>query len=648
MNISSPNTSLFVRIRDGLAWRLHGILGDRIVYGSLRRAARAWRNIVLTRTIFIGVTGSAGKTTTKELLVGMLGKSGRAAGNRSSYNFIDEISKSVLQLSPLHDYFISEISGHKPGVMDLPLSFLRPTIGIVTVVRNDHGTAFANSVAAIAEEKSKLIKQLPKSGTAVLNADDELVLGMAKFSKGRVLTYGLSPSADLRADNVSSVWPQRLEFDLHYQGATARVRTQLCGTHWIPSVLGAIGGGLAAGRTLAECVRDIEQVPAFDGRMEPYIAPNGVAFIRDDFKAPYWTLDSCFDFVRAARAKRKIVVIGTLSDGGPLSAGTMYTRVARQVQEFADIAIFIGPWASHVLKLRDPARPDALLVFNRVVDAANYIHENATEGDLVLLKGTNKQDHLLRIPLLYTNNIQCWLDNCRRFDFCTVCQDRLKPQGQRPSDQRERIAIVEQIFPEVKLEAKEQVIVGLGNPQAERNGSPHNAGYEVVDHIARSLGLSWQASKGGWLARGDCNGVPVSLLKINAAMNHIGPLLQDAADALGFAHAQCILVYDDLDSPLGVVRGKQRGGSAGHRGVASILEVFQTADIRRIKVGVKPEQPIKNKVDYVLTPLQGEQRAALMGTMDAAQKLVFDMVRDSTRVKAPKAEAAQAAMQDGP
>lgn len=632
MNISSPNTSLFVRIRDAVAWRIHKILGDRIVYGALRLAARAWRTAFLPSTVFIGVTGSAGKTTTKELMVGMLGKRSKTAGNRSSYNHIDEICKSVLQLSPLHHYFISEVSVDQ---MYPPLSLLRPSIGIVTVVRNDHGASFGNSIEAIAEEKSKLIKQLPKTGTAVLNADDELVLSMAKFSQGRVLTYGLSPSADLRAENVTSVWPARLKFDLHYQGKSERVRTQLCGTHWIPSVLGAIGGGLAAGRTLSECVRDLEQVPPFDGRMEPFITSNGVAFIRDDFKAPYWTLDSCFDFVKSARAKRKIIVIGTLSDGGPLSAGTMYTRVARQVQQIADIAIFVGPWASHVLKLRDPAQPDALQVFNRVVDAAKFIHKNTTEGDLVLLKGTNKQDHLVRIPLLFDNNIHCWLDSCQRFDFCTVCQDRLKPQGQRPSDQGERIAIVEQIFPSLKLDAREQVIVGLGNPQAEREGSPHNAGFAVVELIASNLGLVWQASKGGWLARGICNGVPVCLLKINAPMNHIGPLLMDASKVLGFDSDQCILIYDDLDSPLGVARGKLRGGAAGHRGVASILEVFQTADIRRVKVGVKPEQPITNKVDYVLTPLQGVQRAALVHAIGAAQKLVFDMVRDSLRAKKP-------------
>ena len=88
----------------------------------------------------------------------------------------------------------------------------------------------------------------------------------------------------------------------------------MCGTHWIPSVLGAIGGGLAAGMTLDECAKGIASVAPFDGRMQPVDTPEGVTFIRDDYKAPLWTVDACFEFMKVARAQRKIIVIGELQD----------------------------------------------------------------------------------------------------------------------------------------------------------------------------------------------------------------------------------------------------------------------------------------------------------------------------------------------
>lgn len=78
----------------------------------------------------------------------------------------------------------------------------------------------------------------------------------------------------------------------------------------------AVGGGLATGMTLAQCAEGIASVAPFDGRMQPVTTPDGVTFIRDDFKAPLWTLDACLEFMKTAQAKRKIIVIGTLSDYG--------------------------------------------------------------------------------------------------------------------------------------------------------------------------------------------------------------------------------------------------------------------------------------------------------------------------------------------
>ena len=302
----------FIRVRNAIGWRLRRVFGDHAVDAAMIACARRWRPL-LKKPLFIGVTGSAGKTTTKELLLGMLSHKGQAVGNDGSYSNIDKQAEALLRLAPIHSFFVTELSEHRPGEMDENLPLVQPSIGIVTVVRDDHSSK-EYPREAIAAEMGKLIAALPATGTAVLNADDELVLAMAAKSVARVITYGLSPNAELRAEEISSVWPERLQMTLVRGSERVKLRTQLCGTHWVPSVLGAIGGGLAAGMTLDECAKGIASVAPFDGRMQPVTTPDGVTFIRDDFKSTLWTFEACFDFMKAARAKRKIIVIGEISD----------------------------------------------------------------------------------------------------------------------------------------------------------------------------------------------------------------------------------------------------------------------------------------------------------------------------------------------
>lgn len=633
-------TLTLTRIRAAIAWRLHRLLGDKIVYGSLLKTAYLWKSL-LRKPVIIGVTGSGGKTTTKELLLGMLSTKGKGVGNLSTYNNIEEIAKAVLRLRPTHSFFVSEVSGHLPNAMDRPLAFLKPSIGVVTVVKSDHQTAFDFSQEAIAREKEKMVTCLPASGTAVLNADDPLVLGMAQHCKAKVLTYGLSPTAHLRAENTSAVWPDRLNLTLAYGSQRVALRTQLCGAHWIPPVLGTIGAGLAAGMTLQECAQGIATVPPFTGRMQPVSSTDGVTFIRDDFKAPLWTIDSCFDFMRSAQAKRKIIVIGMLSECGTGALEKKYIKVARRAQEIADVTVFVGPFASHVLKARLPDRKDALHAFSHTREATEFINALTREGDLILLKGTNKQEHLERIILARTGDIACWRNDCLRIEFCSECPDRTKPSGTRPQQRSDAIsadAFATAAQPAVRrarVSPHEHVFVGLGNPGEKFEGTPHNVGYAVVEKIAASENLSWETYADVSIARGTIKNQSICLVKMQVVMNYTGPELKKLSEELGFDHAQCVLLFDDLDMPFGTVRARLRGGAAGHRGVASIIEAFQTDDIRRVKIGVKPKNAVLNNSDYVLGAFSESDLIEIDRAITVAGNRALEMVQ----TQANKAEA---------
>jgi len=632
MPFSPGNT--FIRVRAAIGWRLRGVFGDRRVDSVMIACARRWRPL-LRKPLFIGVTGSAGKTTTKELLLGMLGQRGGAVGNDGSYSNIDKIAEALLRLMPWHSYFVTELSGHRSGEMDENLPLVRPSIGIVTIIGDDHASA-EYPREAIIREKSKLVAALPPTGTAVLNADDPAVLGMAAVCKAKVITYGISPSADLRAEDVRSVWPERLQMTLLRGGERVALHTRLCGTHWVPAVLGTVGGGLAAGMTLAECAQALASVEPFDGRMQPVTTPDGVAFLRDDFKAPWWTLDACFDFMRAAQATRKIIVIGELSDVSP-AKGVAYARAAALAQEIADITVFIGPWASSALKARKPGQADALQVFSRVRDAAEFLKGCTRPGDLVLLKGTNRQDHLQRIILARTGAVACWRDDCRVVSFCNQCDQRMKPSGAPLLLSPQASANVTpgtESAPSTRIEPGEQVIVGLGNPEARYAGTPHNIGYELVDLLAVSLGLRWSTLPEAWIARGELAGHRVCLVKVRLAMNATGAGLKRLSRDMGFDPEQCVLVLDDLALPIGAVKMRQHGGAGGHRGVASILEAFQTDAVRRIKIGVGQAGPSVKQAEYVLTPFDAPSRAAMDAALTTATTRLRDMLAHPAAVAA--------------
>src|SRR6185295_7630506 len=133
-----------VRVRDALAWRVRSMVGeelvDRIVDATIEGIARRWRPLV-RKPVYIGVTGSVGKTTTKELLLGMLSHRGRGVGNYGSYSTMFGITRALLRLRPSHSFFVTELTGHAPNEMDRPLALVRPSIGIVTVIGDDHSSA---------------------------------------------------------------------------------------------------------------------------------------------------------------------------------------------------------------------------------------------------------------------------------------------------------------------------------------------------------------------------------------------------------------------------------------------------------------------------------------------------------------------------
>ncbi len=379
---------------------------------------------------FIGITGSAGKTTTKDLTATILANFGSCQKTHLSYNTLSSIVRTVRHTHKVHRYCVAELAAYGPGTLDMSLRVLKPDIAVITMIGRDHYSAF-KSMEAIAAEKEKVVLALSPHGIAVLNIDDPLVRSIGERCKRRIIWFGKGAGATLRLREARSRWPDPLTLFFEYQNKTYEVRTQLHGTHMAIPVLASLGVALAADLPLEKAIVAIAQVQPTEGRMQAVTGDDGVVFIRDDMKAPHWSLNEPLVFLREARADRKVAIVGTISDSSG-DATKRYKKFCRQIRECADLVVFVGPHAHRALRARQSESDTAIQGFSSIRYAATYLQTELRKGDLVLLKGSNKADHLVRLIINRACPIQCWKDRCGVDVFCDMCSNLYKPSPDIP------------------------------------------------------------------------------------------------------------------------------------------------------------------------------------------------------------------------
>lgn len=601
-------------------WRLRPVLVPPMAALHRRR---------LDNVTFVGVTGSAGKTTTSRLAAAVLATAGRIRGPREANRF-EYVMATILATQPDDKFCILELGAGRAG-WDRSLATVRPRIGVVTAIGTDHLKEF-HSIEAIAEEKTKLVGCLPRDGTAVLNADDPRVLAMAHRFAGNIITFGRAEGAMLRADDIRATWPERLSFTALYQGRATEIRTRLCGKHWTPAVLAALAVGLAAGIPLDQGARAIASVEPHAGRMFPLAGDDGVAYILDDWKAPLWIMPSAFDFLRSAQAERKILILGTVSDYSG-AAAPAYSRVARAALQAADHVVFVGPMATFGLRARTPETVGRLHAFAAIKDAAKFLKSLVQDGDLVFLKGSNRSDHLARLVYHRLEPISCWRMNCGKMMPCTACRDlRAKVTQAAPQVEPPTAGKIPEVPTELLQYSKTiEVLVGIGNPGARYNNTPHNAGFRVLDALAVRLGLNWQSHGDAVLAHTVVDDKTLLLVKPQTYVNNTGKCLQRLSDTLRFRPEDCVLIQDDIHLPLGKLRSRARGSDGGHKGVRSVLVAFQTGEVRRLKIGVAPAEPPPSLTEYFGSPLPPAALAILEPAVEAAVERLLRSIAEPQR-----------------
>ncbi len=277
----------------------------------IRRSTRArlltaftylWRSLMV-RTTLIAITGSTGKTTTKECLAAILRSHGATMSTIQNQNDVFGVPPTLRRMRPWHRFAVIEVGVGAPGDMRRLARLVRPDIAIVLGVGRTHTNQFP-TLEHTAAEKGVLLEYVSRRGLTLLNGDDPRVDAMAWRSAARVLRFGMDERCDYRTTSATSQWPDRLRFELEHDGVRQPVQTQLVGRHWVRSVVAALAAAESCGLSLAAGARQVTQVQPFAGRMQPVELPSGAVVIRDEESGSPDTLEAMVDVLREGGTSR--------------------------------------------------------------------------------------------------------------------------------------------------------------------------------------------------------------------------------------------------------------------------------------------------------------------------------------------------------
>ncbi len=340
---------------------------------------RLWGKLV------VGVTGSAGKTTTKEAIAHLLATRYRVLKSEGNFNNHFGLPLMLLKLQPEQEVAVIEIGMSHPGEIGALAKIAQPEIGVVICVAPVH-LEFFNSVSEIARAKYELIASLPAGGTAVLNADDEYVSQFGRDFKGKVVRFGLKAPADIRAEHIQQCGALGSEFDLVVDGCREKATLPLVGNHNVSNALAAVAVALERGLTPSEAVEALRTLAPADRRGQ-VVQLGNITVINDCYNSNPKALNAMVDVLAAIPAKRHIVVAGEMLELGS-SGEELHRRAGRHMAEKKiDVLLGVRGLAQPMVEAARQAGIRAEFVPTPET-AGEWLAQETRGGDVVLLKAS--------------------------------------------------------------------------------------------------------------------------------------------------------------------------------------------------------------------------------------------------------------------
>lgn len=365
---------------------------------AMQEIAYFWRRKLDLKVI--GITGSVGKSTTKELVAEVIGRRYPTLKNEGNYNNEIGLPMTLLNLTEGHKRAVLEMGFYVPGEIKFLCDLALPHIGVVTNIGTVHAER-AGSQEMIVKGKAELVQCLPENGYAILNYDDPLVRPMAEQTKAQVLFYGLNEEADVWADQVEGLGLEGIRFRLHYRDETIHLRVPMLGRHSVHTALRSAAVGLVEGLDWQEIVSGL-RFGHMQLRLVAIQMANGAVLLDDTYNASPQSTLAALNLLDEMEG-RKVAVLGDMLELGPYERNG-HEKVGVRVAEIADEIITVGPRAKIIAKMaREVGFPSKNIIEVEDSQAAIDVMKKRLKGeDVVLIKGSRGMGMDIIVPNLET------------------------------------------------------------------------------------------------------------------------------------------------------------------------------------------------------------------------------------------------------
>lgn len=366
-------------------------------------------------TILIGITGSNGKTSTKEAVASVLGQQARTLKTYASYNSELGYPLTLLRLEPDHRYAVLEMGAQWVGELRwLCQTIATPNWSIITNVGAAH-LGYFGSQEQVIFAKGELVEALSEDGIALLNYDDSNVRSMSERTRARVLYYGVEEGADVRGSDIGGDALQGRQFTLSYQGKQVRIRMRLPGEHGVAIALAAAAAGCAANMPLEKICDGLEAMVPAQGRGEIKPGPNGSMLIDDTYNANRQSIIAITNAMHEAPIEaggRRWAVLGDIFELGPY-ARAEHRASGQALADAVDYLVAVGDEARYYVEgaVRAGMPPENIHYFDADIEddeeleaakraAAELLKREVKSADMVLIKGSRGMRMETMIELL--------------------------------------------------------------------------------------------------------------------------------------------------------------------------------------------------------------------------------------------------------
>jgi len=339
----------------------------------------------------IGITGSIGKTTTKEFTWRLLSRSLNVLKSEGNFNNQLGVPLSLLKLTDKHEVAVLEMAMSAPGEIRTLTQIAPPDIAIITNIKPVH-LQFFNSIEEIALAKKEILEGAKNDGTAVLNGDDSLVKKIAEDWKGRKILFGLSAECEVRAQNIQKTGWEGMSFELRYGNREEKISLPFFYESHLYNFLAAAAAAKALSVPFEDILPQIITLKLMPNRGTLVRLTKNIKLIDDSYNSNPAALEAALKALTPLPSKRKIAVLGDMLELGEKEI-EYHIQAGKQAAEWGwDILVTVGILSQHMAEgaLSSGMRADQIFSFKNSEEAAEKISTLVQEGDLVLVKASRK------------------------------------------------------------------------------------------------------------------------------------------------------------------------------------------------------------------------------------------------------------------